>query len=307
MTLPRTIARRVAVAVAGIVAAGCGSPTPTATSASGATASPIAVPSASVAAPPTPKPTAATAGELVDVGGYRLWIECEAEGSPTVVFEAGLGSGHEAWSRTKLDVADGARVCVYDRAGLGRSEPRPAASATAGAMADELGRLLASAGISGKVVLVGHSYGGMVVQLIADRHPELVAGVVLIDSSSGPQFDEPFPVTDHVWLDGSTEVDQPGSVAELDAVDLGAIPLVVLTQDGLEGEIGAMWTRYQVGLAEQSSNALHLTASGAGHTIQNDAPELVAAVIASVIDAVAGAALPPCEEFEAVGGACLEG
>jgi pimeloyl-ACP methyl ester carboxylesterase len=246
-------------------------------------------------------------GELVDVGGYRLWIRCEGAGSPTVVFEAGLGSGHEAWSRVAPEIADRTRVCVYDRAGIGRSEPRPETTSTPGAMADELARLLEASGIAGPVVLVGHSYGGMVVQLAADRYPALVDGVVLVDSSSGSQFEEGFEVTDHVWNDGPAEIDKPSSIIELADVELGAIPLVVLTQDGLTGDLGSAWARYQRLLASLSTTSVHLTATGAGHGIQDESPALVIAAVAAVLEALAGGDLPPCTAFEAAGGACFEG
>jgi pimeloyl-ACP methyl ester carboxylesterase len=251
-------------------------------------------------------PATSSAGQLVDVGGFGLWIECIGEGATTVVFEAGLGSGREAFGRVAGRVAEHARVCSYDRAGRGRSDPRPVTTATAGAMADDLLRLIEGAGITGSVVLVGHSYGGMVVQLAANRSDQ-VAGVVLVDSSSGPQFADPFPVTDHVWDDRGTVIDQPATVIELAAVDLGSDPLIVLTQDGLEGEIGAMWAGYQTQLAALSSRSVHLTAVGAGHGIQDEAPDLVVAAVEAIVAAVEGAAeLPPCEDFEPAGGACFK-
>ena len=62
------------------------------------------------------------------------------------------------------------------------------------------------------------------------------------------------PPRTHVWTDGPTAIDKPGTVKELTTVDLGAIPLVVLTEDNLDGDLGASWARYQIGLAALSSN-----------------------------------------------------
>ena len=295
---------RLATAALCLVLAACSpraTPSPTAL-----TPSESATSSGATDAPSTSAPTddLGIAG-LFDVGGFSLWLECAGSGSPTVLFEAGLGSGQEAWSAVAPRVARSARACTYDRAGIGQSESRPETTTTAGAMADELARLLVAAGIDGPIVLVGHSNGGMVVQLAADRIPA-VAGVVLVDSSSGPQFAERFSVTNHVWDDSGTVIDQEGTVTELAAVELGEVPLVVLTQAGLEGDLGAAWARYQVGLATLSPNSLHLTATGAGHGIQMEAPNLVVAAVAAVVDAATGAApLPACTEFQAVGGDCF--
>ena len=161
-------------------------------------------------------------------------------------------------------------------------------------------------GFDSPIVLAGHSYGGMVVQLAADRRPDLVSGFVLVDSSSGRQFEEAFPVTDFVWEDGATEVDKVGSAAELAAVDLGDIPLVVLTQDGLDGDLGADWARFQTELAGLSTTSLHLTATGAGHGIPAEAPDLVVAAVTAVVDAIEGTPLPPCADFATAGGACFD-
>jgi pimeloyl-ACP methyl ester carboxylesterase len=307
-TARHRIAARLAVAFVCLFTAACGTSGPTSTPPGGASPSAVAVdPSGSASAIPTPVPAStASEGRLVDIGGFSLWIECQGAGESTVVLEAGLGDGARAWTQVARRLAETTRVCVYDRAGIGRSEPRPERVATAGVMADELGRLLDAAAIDGPVVLAGHSYGGMVVQLAADRRPDLVAGVVLVDSSSGRQFEEAFPVTHFAWEDGSTEVDKVGSAAELAAVDLGAIPLVVLTQDGLDGELGADWERFQAELAGLSTTSLHLTATGAGHGIPTEAPGLVVAAVSAVVDAVEGAQLPPCADFAAAGGACFE-
>jgi pimeloyl-ACP methyl ester carboxylesterase len=120
-------------------------------------------------------------GQLVDVGGYRLHIYCVGEGSPTVVLDAGLGGFSLDWSLVQPQLAGSTRVCAYDRAGYGWSDPSPQAR-TPQQIADELHTLLVNAGIQGPYVLVGHSAGGRHIRLFADRHPQDVVGMVLIDA-----------------------------------------------------------------------------------------------------------------------------
>jgi pimeloyl-ACP methyl ester carboxylesterase len=129
-------------------------------------------------------------GEMVDVGGYSLHINCVGQGSPTVILEAGSGLFSAQWVRVQRQVSDTTRVCAYDRAGMGWSEmgpdPRDAKQITS-----ELHTLLGKAGIEGPYVLVGHSFGGMYMQTYAARYPDEVAGVGLVDSSTDPdQFSQ---------------------------------------------------------------------------------------------------------------------
>lgn len=122
-------------------------------------------------------------GELVDVGGHRLFVACTGAGSPTVVLESGLGEGATYWARIAPEVASTTRVCSYDRAGRGRSEPAGAPRDGA-AIARDLHALLAAAGIPGPYVLAGHSSGGVYVRVFAAAYPAEVAGVVLLDAQS---------------------------------------------------------------------------------------------------------------------------
>src|SRR5215211_2228205 len=129
-------------------------------------------------------------GEIVDVGGYSLHINCVGQGSPTVLLDAGLGEFSAQWVRVQREVSGTTRVCAYDRAGMGWSEmgpePRDARQITG-----ELHTLLTKAGIEGPYVLVGHSFGGMYMQTYAARYPDEVAGVALVDSSTDPdQFSQ---------------------------------------------------------------------------------------------------------------------
>src|SRR5690349_15455065 len=97
-------------------------------------------------------------GQLVDVGGYRLHIQCVGTGSPTVVLDAGLGGSSLDWSLVQAAIGQTTRVCAYDRAGMGWSESGPAPR-TPAQIAGELHTLLGNAGIAGPYVLVAHSLG----------------------------------------------------------------------------------------------------------------------------------------------------
>jgi pimeloyl-ACP methyl ester carboxylesterase len=120
-------------------------------------------------------------GQMVDVGGYRLHIYCTGTGSPTVVIDAGLGDWSTSWGFVQPEVAKVTRVCTYDRAGMGWSEPGPLPR-DASQFAKELHALLHNANIPGPYILVGHSLGGLPVRVFTDDYPSEVAGVVLIDS-----------------------------------------------------------------------------------------------------------------------------
>ena len=126
-------------------------------------------------------------GEMVDVGGYSLHINCVGQGTPTVVLDGGLGEWSAQWIRVQQEVSATTRVCAYDRAGMGWSEMGPEPR-DAKQISSELHTLLTKADIEGPYVLVGHSFGGLYMQTYAARYPDKVAGVALVDSSQPDQF-----------------------------------------------------------------------------------------------------------------------
>ncbi|THD81633.1 MAG: alpha/beta hydrolase [Phenylobacterium sp.] len=121
-------------------------------------------------------------GRLVDVGGRRLhlWSEGDASG-PTVVIEQGAGAASYFWWGVQHTIAGFARVCTYDRAGYGWSDPAPRPR-SARDRAAELHRLLKAAGEPGPYILVGHSYGGPLISLFARDYRDEVAGLVFADT-----------------------------------------------------------------------------------------------------------------------------
>jgi pimeloyl-ACP methyl ester carboxylesterase len=120
-------------------------------------------------------------GSLVNVGDHRLHIHCTGQGSPTVIMEAGMSGWSTDWILVQPQISKTTRVCSYDRAGYGWSEsgsqPRDSQQ-----VSSELHSLLVGAEIQGKYLLVGHSLGGLFVQMYAKRYPKEIAGIVLVDS-----------------------------------------------------------------------------------------------------------------------------
>lgn len=121
-------------------------------------------------------------GKLVDVGGYSLDINCTGQGSPTVVLESGFGMLSSTWAAVQSGIAKFSRVCPYDRAGYGWSDGSPFPR-TSAQIAKELHALLQNAGERPPYVLVGHSFGGLVVRVFNGMYPNEVAAIVLVDSS----------------------------------------------------------------------------------------------------------------------------
>jgi len=130
------------------------------------------------------------AGRMVNVNDRSMHIYCAGErvpGQPVVILEAGLGDHLYSWYSLQKEVSGFARVCAYDRAGMGWSESSRAPR-TAGQIAEELNTLLENAQELGPYVMVGHSYGGLIARMFAARYPESVVGLMLVDSTNADDF-----------------------------------------------------------------------------------------------------------------------
>jgi pimeloyl-ACP methyl ester carboxylesterase len=178
---------------------------------------------------PTAMPSA---GRLIDVGGHKLYLNCVGSGSPTVVLEPGGGATSSQMGWIAPAVARSTRVCVYDRAGRGWSEP--ADSPQDGAqIATDLHTLLHRARETGPYVLAGHSFGGLYVRIFAAHYPDEVAGLVLVDSTESKEPAKSViptsangssePATDRVPILASLSA-RVGLPRVLGQLDLGALP-----------------------------------------------------------------------------------
>ena len=114
--------------------------------------------------------------------GRHMHLACAGQGSPTVVFESGFGATAAAWDKVAPVLAKETRVCAYDRAGYGSSDPGPLPRDGA-SIARDLDQTLKAGSVSGPLVMVGHSAGGLYVRLFSDRRPGDVVGMVLVDPS----------------------------------------------------------------------------------------------------------------------------
>lgn len=130
-------------------------------------------------------------GQIYKVDGHNMHIYCMGSGSPTIILDAGLGNDWTVFGNVQPELSKTTRVCSYDRAGFGWSEARRGTQ-DANHIADQLHGLLQQAGITGPVVLMGHSISGMYIRAYATRHPENVAGLIFVDGST-PLQEEHFP------------------------------------------------------------------------------------------------------------------
>jgi pimeloyl-ACP methyl ester carboxylesterase len=263
--------------------------------------------------------TSAASGEFagaVDIGGRTLYLECTGSGSPTIILEAGNDDGVDGWTlRGDLAAATSTRVCAYERANVGRSDPVPLPRTGADVVAD-LHALLAAAEVPGPYVLVSASLGGIFARLFAMTYPEEVAGLVLVDTSYeegdtrlralvGPEL---WATLESVWgsyrdgegffPDGFLSDDL---VAELRAAKrtaaIPAVPLVVVTNRSSwpasafpagwpVADNNALWFFLQVEQAALAPDGRLLISEANDHYLQQADPALVIEATQQVVDAV---------------------
>jgi pimeloyl-ACP methyl ester carboxylesterase len=120
----------------------------------------------------------------VDIGGRNIGLTCEGDGSPTVLLIGGaISPADRVWPETVDALSPTTRVCAFDRAGLGASDPQPSSPQTAADVVADLHGALEAAGEAGPFVPVGFSFGGLVAQLFASTYPDQLAGLVLVEGS----------------------------------------------------------------------------------------------------------------------------
>ena len=273
---------------------------------------------------------------LVDIGsGRKMYLKCSGRGSPTVVLVGGLRASAEDWSISDKskptvfnEVGKFTRVCVCDRPGTpvgekpSRSDPVPQPTTAKDAVAD-LHALLSAAGEAGPYVLVGHSYGGLIVRLYASTYPKEVSGLVLVDALSEGLQDAETPeqwaiqrkliegdVRESVALYPALErIDVDRSCDQIRAAPaLHPMPIVVLSADRPWGpqvpsmiaagrlaadippDFGyvtdAAQKKAQERLAKLVPNEKHITNTNSGHEIHKEQPQLVIDAIREVVEAV---------------------
>lgn len=258
-------------------------------------------------------------GRFASLGTHRLHYHCIGSGEPTVVIDAGLGGSGLDWTSVQREVAAFTRVCTYDRAGYGWSDPGPAPRTTARTV-DELRALLASAGETPPFVLVGHSFGGVTVRLMAATHPAEALGLILVESSHPDEL----PMSEATAHPGRNAINQKllsASAGELplhlqaarflntrrkalfaqmdelahfsdSASQIRAagmvpnIPLIVIARDGRPGmdpDRERHWRNLQHDLSRLAPDGRLVVARGAGHNVHLERPEVVVSAIGRMI------------------------
>lgn len=246
--------------------------------------------------------------KLVDVGGRRLYIKCSGEvrkGVPAVVLDAGMGNNSDVWSLVQPKAAAFARVCSYDRAGLGKSERAQQAHSSKD-MVHDLNNLLAKAGIDPPYVLVGHSFGGMNVRLYASEYSKDVVGMVLVDSTHEDEVDRMFALLppevvkkakpEDLVVRTTENLDFNRSLAQVREANWRSnIPLVVLTRGSatfnpndyavpsLAPKFEEIRLDLQQELVRRSTRGTQVIAEKSGHHIHRDQPESVVDAIRKVV------------------------
>ncbi len=173
-------------------------------------------------------------GQLVDIGGRKIQIDCRGKGSPTVVLESGIDNlGSLEWATVHDEIAQTTRVCAYSRAGILWSDPNPG-TVDSKSIAEDLHAALTKSGETGPWVMVGYSAGGPSTMIFTGRYESEVAGLVFVDGSHPDQIARIQQITGESF----------------GAIPSGLIPLSeVLSRIGLVRLISMVWPNPQVNLA----------------------------------------------------------
>lgn len=238
-------------------------------------------------------------GDLLDVGGYRLRMECRGSGEPTVIMDAGLGQHRHTWGTVPYQVSGFTRVCTYDRANLGDSDADPHPR-TSRRMVQELEQLLEKARVQGPFVLVGHSFGGVNMRLFAAEHPEWVRGIVLVDASQEDEISEflkimdPREKSEYFIEESGYNAENANVIASMDELRGARLDpstyVTVITAQSDDGQFqpGArrLWGKLQFQLSLLVPRSKQIIVEPSGHFVQLDHPDMVTHAIREMVDAL---------------------
>lgn len=251
--------------------------------------------------------TTAAASDKIAVGPYQVQMASAGSGPYTVILESGFGTDLRTWRKVAPELAKSARVLSYSRAGYGGSDARPEAR-TLLQSSIELDQLIAAAGARPPFILVGHSYGGLLVRAFAARHPEWVAGMVLVDPSD-ERFSPALRTIDAARVDQDDRMFativpakfQPELAALKPVLDSGVFPVPGKLPDVPVVVISSMQTVEKpeffletaparavlFGLHDDFAKSFregrHVITERSGHNIQLEEPQLVIDAVQQVI------------------------
>ena len=257
-----------------------------------------------------PAPRVADSARLVDFGeGRRLFLNCQGRGSPTVFIIPGKGSYAAVWNGVVPTVAKTTRACAYDRPntrqdGSYLSTPVPQPHSVRQAV-DDVVKLIAAAKLSTPLVVVGHSYGGLIADLLARTHPGLVAGLVFVDPTSEylPRLGR---ADQDVGFEVAARAPTPGPAGEgffagdafaalraAPPLALPRVPAVVLSADMFAPRANPAaqdYTKYQIhranSLLADTLWADNVIVGGSGHNMMLYQPRAVDGAIVTIVDKV---------------------
>lgn len=237
--------------------------------------------------------------DMIDIGVYSLNVTCYGKGTPTVIFESGLGNDNGVWTLVQPEISKNTRTFSYDRAGLGNSDagdlPRTSLD-----QVHELHTVLNKAKVNAPYIIVAHSIGGYNARLFAGTYPKEVSGIIFVDCSHENQFE------DMVKRSPSKEIEiakskligeeqtfdelliSANQVKEIRKKDaLRNISIVVLTS-GHTGEKSSIiteetWLNYQNDLVSLSDYSKHIIIEDSSHYIQKDKRQVVIDEIKGII------------------------
>ncbi len=236
------------------------------------------------------------APQFVSIDHRRLAFRRAGQGGPLVVLEAGAGDAGDVWDAVFAGVATFTGVVAYDRAGLGASDPVSALRVIQD-MVSDLRVLLHRVKPGGPYVLVGHSFGGPIVQLYTQQYPDDVSGLVLVDPSHPDAlvaFSRAFPNLAESQPEG---IDLEKTAQQMRVLQsVGAIPLVVLAAGSRVYPSGVpsaelrhiyrLWTNHLQELPNLSSRGSWVLVKDSSHYIHVDRPETVVEAIHGVVQGV---------------------
>lgn len=245
----------------------------------------ICIPAISIACPITDQDKI-SGGRCVDVGGYQIYAKILGQAKPVVILDIGLGGDISTWNGIAEQISQFARVIIYDRAGYGKSDSRPGTHPiTSQDTVNTLKSLLAKLDIKPPYFLIGHSLGGLNMQLFAQKYPNDIAGVVLSESSSRNQkFYDPLPKKDEFYYREALGLDQ-SRLQVKKAEAFPPVPLIVLTATdrGVSLQHEKEWQHWQKELVRLSPKGIQIYAYGSNHLIQKSQPQLIVDAIATLV------------------------
>ncbi len=232
-------------------------------------------------------------GGMIDVGGYYLRIECRGSGR-TVVFDSGLNQMRDTWGTVPDEIVKVARVCTYDRAGVGESDDANV-KRTSSDVVRELRTLLEKKGEKGPFVLVGHSFGGLNARLYAAMHPAEVLGLILVEPSHEDQYQkiadtkqepEREQYLRHEGGENGERMDLLSSASEVRSADgPNSLPTILLTAKASGGDenLNSIALELNTRLGQRIPLTEHIVVENSGHFPQLDRPDVVIGAIRKLL------------------------